>query len=150
MLIKSLGCGRCLASGYDFFISVLVSAKPSYLGVALRMMAEVEETPARFLSPPGLLQMHTLAESVVARQDEKVLKRPGWDGPLSWPFSFSPGLLAGCEAEKFQPRCPWMPPGGFIPARGDQALRRSVRSIMWLETTPRVWASLCGPGVFLS
>lgn len=109
-----------MPSSYDLFTSVPVSAKPSYLVVALRMMAEVEETtwgePGRhFLSLPGLLQMHTLAESVVARQDEKVLKKPGSDGLLSWTFfSFSPGLLAGCEAEKFQPRCPRMPPGGFI------------------------------------
>lgn len=70
-------------SGYDLFISVPVSTKPSYLVVALRMMAVVEETPwgepgRSLLSPPGLLEMHTLAKSVAARarQDEMVLKRP--------------------------------------------------------------------------
>lgn len=58
-------------SGCDLFIIVPVSAEPSHLVVALRMMAVMEETPwdepgRSFLSPPDLLQMHTLGESVAS------------------------------------------------------------------------------------
>lgn len=86
----------------------------------------VEETP---WDEPGrslLLVPHTLCGSTLLgkygcqdekkRQDEKALQSVEWDGPLSWPFPSSPGLLIGCEAEEFQSRCPRMPPAGFIPA----------------------------------